>query len=415
MIYFVLIVLLILIVISLFRGYKLLEIFKMAVPGIKTSFIVIGVLILIGCLTGLWRSSGTIAYFIVYGIRLFPPALFVLLAFILSALMSLAIGTSFGLVATAGVILMSIARAGDTNLIIVAGAIMSGIYVGDRNSPAASSASLVATLTGTDLNQNIKKMFKTSIVPIAICLFLYLVLSIAFPMQSTNSEAISLLEMNFNMNILCLLPAVLMIVLPLFKVNVKATMIINILVSILLSIMLQGNGFWLTFKSMVLGYSADSESLAFLLNGGGIKSMFSVCIILLVSGSFAGILQETGLLDNVYVRIDSLNKKIGRYPSMILLSIISCMLFCNQTIGAILVNQLSSKLYLEEEKYEKMIDMEDSVILIAGLVPWCIASSVPLATLDVGCLTLLFSFYLWLLPICRLMSKTKNRLDNFNA
>jgi len=399
MVYFVFGILIALVVISLLRGYRPAELVKLALPGVKTSFIVVGVLILIGCLTGLWRSCGTIAYFIVFGVGLCPPGLFVLLAFLLSALMSLAIGTSFGVVATAGVILMSIARAGGMKLIVVAGAIMSGIYVGDRNSPAASSATLVATLTGTDLNRNVKLMFRSSAVPLGICMVIYTLLSFAFPLQSIRSEAVSLLEDSFTMSGLCLLPAVLMLVLPLCRVKVKTAMAVDIAVSFALSVLLQGNSPLKALECMVLGYRAESAEAAALLNGGGIKSMLTVCTILLVSGCFGGLLRGTGLLDRVYGVIDRLNGKIGRFPTVVLLSLTSCMVFCNQTVGAVLVDKLSEGLFSGEEKYDKMLAMEDSVIPLAGLVPWCIASSVPLATMGVGAGALLFSFFLWLVPL----------------
>lgn len=276
---------------------------------------------------------------------------------------------------------------------------MSGIYVGDRNSPAASSASLIATLTGTDLNRNIRLMLRSSTVPIGICIVLYTVLSFAFPMQSINSASVALLEDSFEMNWLCLLPALLMLLLPLCKIKVKTAMAADIAVSFALSMLLQGDSLTEVLKSMVLGYRAESAELSFLLNGGGIRSMLSVCAILMISGSFGGILRGTGLLDRVYAAIERLHRRIGRFPTMVALSLSCCMVFCNQTIGAILVDQLSAGLFTGEEKYEKMLAMEDSVIPLAGMVPWCIASSVPMATLGVGASGLLFSFYLWLLPL----------------
>lgn len=94
------------------NGFALKTVLKMAVGSLKESFIVVGILLLIGCLTGLWRSSGTVAYFVTLGVSVMPPSFFLLAAFLLSAAMSFAIGTSFGVTATAGVIIMSIAHAG---------------------------------------------------------------------------------------------------------------------------------------------------------------------------------------------------------------------------------------------------------------------------------------------------------------
>jgi len=384
-------------------GFRLAEVARMSVPGVKSALIVVRVMFLIGCLTGLWRCSGTIAYFITEGIGVLPPSLFVLSAFLLTALMSMAIGTSFGVVATAGVIIMSIARAADIDLLPVAGAVMSGIYIGDRNSPAASSASLVAAVTGTELNRNIRIMLRTSAVPVLICVVIYSLLSFVNPMHSFDSETIRLLQQNFRLNAVCILPAVIMLVLPLLKVKVQTAMIIDIIISFLIGVFVQSQSFSQVMSAMVLGYESEIPQLSALLNGGGIKSMISVCIILIISGTFGEIMQGTGMLDKAYLLIDSVKNRIGVFGTTILLSIISCMLFCNQTIGVMMTDRLSSRLYKPEEKYRKMIDLEDSVILIAGLVPWCIACSVPLTTMGVGPKALLYACYLWIVPIWRLI------------
>lgn len=133
------------------KGFDLKQVMGFAKESLGESMIVVRILMLIGCLTGLWRISGTVAYFVTLGISVIPPSVFLLAAFLLAAIMSFALGTSFGVTATAGVILISIARAGGINPILAAGAIFSGVYVGDRGSPAASSGNLVAVLTHTDM------------------------------------------------------------------------------------------------------------------------------------------------------------------------------------------------------------------------------------------------------------------------
>ena len=81
------------------------------------------------------------------------------------------------------------------------------------------------------------------------------------------------------------------------------------------------------------------------------------------------------------------------------------MVFCNQTIGVMMVNRLGGNLYDGNEKYEKMLDIENSVIVISGLVPWCIASSVPLSTMGVSAAALPLAFYLWILPVCHVLQR----------
>ena len=83
------------------RGFSLKKVLGFAAESLRDSFVVIGILVIIGCLTGLWRQSGTVAYFVTLGVSAIPPRIFVLAAFLLTAVMSYALGTSFGVTATA--------------------------------------------------------------------------------------------------------------------------------------------------------------------------------------------------------------------------------------------------------------------------------------------------------------------------
>ena len=106
------------------RGTPAPALLKLAVGGMVTSMKVIRILLLLGLLTALWRAGGTVAFFVWFGVRLITPGTFVLVAFGLSAVFSLAFGSSFGVAGTAGVILMTIARSGGANLAVKAGAVM---------------------------------------------------------------------------------------------------------------------------------------------------------------------------------------------------------------------------------------------------------------------------------------------------
>lgn len=390
---------------SIKRGFKINVLTGMIKESFNDSFIVIGILLLIGCLTGLWRVSGTIAYFVDLGISAIPSSLFILASFILTALMSFALGTSFGVTATAGVILMSIAKAGGVNQLLTAGAIMSGVYIGDRGSPAASSGNLVAVLTHTNMTENVKIMAKDSFLGVIICFLVYGVLSFVSPMQIVDTSVLNLLRENFKMEWLCLLPAIIMVVLPLMRVTIKRSMIISIVVSILVAMLVQNLSFTQVLGSMLFGYSSDNIELHNMLSGGGLASMIEVCLILLISGTYGGIFKGTGMLKSLDEIICDFGKKHGRFYTNVLMAIGICGIFCNQTIGIMMQNQLNNGLYKTDENKQKMIDIEDSVVLIAGLVPWCIACSVPLKMLGVNALAVPFAMYLWIVPVIRIIKE----------
>lgn len=133
------------------QGHGPKKVFMMSVSGVKTVKNLLITFLLIGMVTGLWRAAGTIPMIICYASKLINPAAFILIAFFLNALVSVLIGTSFGTVATMGVVCMTMARAMGINEIYVGGAIISGIFFGDRCSPVSTSALLVSELTKTDL------------------------------------------------------------------------------------------------------------------------------------------------------------------------------------------------------------------------------------------------------------------------
>lgn len=254
-------------------GYSPKQILSFAGSSLKDSFIVIRIMLVIGCLIGLWRQSGTIAYFVSFGVSLIPAWGFLLAAFLLTAIMSFAIGTSFGVTATAGVILISIARAAGVDPVLTAGAILSGVYVGDRGSPAASSANLVAVLTKTDMRRNIALMMRSAWLPILVCCVLYTVLSLLLPSMEAASDIPALLGEEFVLSIWCLLPAVLMIVLPFAGLNVLWSMLISLLSAMGISLFVQHATLWECLTCMVEGYNARNAQLDSMVSGGGITSM----------------------------------------------------------------------------------------------------------------------------------------------
>lgn len=391
------------------KGFSLKSVLSYARESLKESFIVVGILLLIGCLTGMWRLSGTVAYFVSLGVSVIPSEVFLLAAFLLSSAMSFALGTSFGVTATAGVILISIANAGGVNPTLAAGAILSGVYVGDRGSPAASSGNLVAVLTHTDMRENVRKMLKSSIVPFLVCCLLYGLLSLRSPLRHIDTEVLDKLGQEFRLHWTCILPAILMILLPFCGMKVKLSMAVSLCVSAAVALTVQGSGAPACIKAALIGYVPQDVSLKEMLSGGGMVSMLEVCGILIVSCSYGSIFKHTGLLENVHTAVEKLGKTVGRFPAMIVLAYGLVMLFCNQTISAIMQSNLAERLYSdsEAERNAKMLDMENSVILLSGTVPWCIACSVPLSMLGASVKAVPLAFYLWLVPLWWLIRRKR--------
>ena len=157
------------------KGYQPKELLNLSWTGAKTSIVVMQIFLLIGWLIAMWQAAGIIPMIIATGIDLIDPSIFIACAFLLTALVSMLLGTALGTVGTIGIVLITMAKAGNIPENIVAGAIIAGAYFGDRNGPLSSSASLVAALTHTKVSTNIPIMFKDGLPALIISTVLYLI------------------------------------------------------------------------------------------------------------------------------------------------------------------------------------------------------------------------------------------------
>lgn len=389
------------------RGNSLKSLCLMAAKGAGESLGVIKVLCLIGFITALWRAGGTIAVFVYYGVKIITPPLFLIIAFLLSSLLSYAIGTSFGVAGTVGVILMTLARSGGVDPIMTAGVLMSGIYFGDRSSPVSSSANMVAGITGTKIFDNVKQMMKTGLIPFAICCIVYTVMSFMNPIQAIDSSVVDAFGMDFNLSVWTFLPAVLMLLLPVLRVNVMTAMVLSILSSIATAWKVQGMSLGEILRLCIFGYDGEGTHLKTLLNGGGLSSMLEIMVILFISCAYSGIFSGTQMLDGLEQTLERTCSKIGRFSVMVLISLASLIVFCNQTIASLMCVDLLKNPYEHAgaSKQELAIDVENSVIVLAGAVPWAIACSVPLSFFGVGYNAIFYAVYLYAIPVCYFFTK----------
>ena len=386
---------------GLIKGYKLKVLIKKSFEGIMTVKNILLVFILIGMITALWRASGTIAFIVYIGSKLISPSILIFLTFLFCAVLSVLIGTSLGTAATMGVICFSIGKTMGINPYYIGGAVLSGIYFGDRCSPMSTSALLISELTKTDLYANIKLMIKTSVIPFIVTSLFYLFLGFKSTVSSVSVGVTEIFKQNYNLNIVVIIPAILIIVLSLLKINVKKTMLISVVVSFIIAIFIQKESVVSLIKYCIFGYHNSNQKLNLLMKGGGILSMLNVALIVGISSSYSGIFKETKLLVSLKEHLKVFAKKTSNYFVIFLSSIISGAIACNQSLGIILTNELSEELV---DKRERAIILENTVVLLVGLIPWNIAMDVPLKTLDVGVMSGLFAFYLYFLPLWNLFA-----------
>lgn len=239
-------------------------------------------------------------------------------------------------------------------------------------------------------------MVKTSWVPFLITCVLYIALAGNIAAEPDHTVT-ALFEENFSLSWVTAMPAVLMLLLAILRVDVKIAMGVSIIAASAAAIMIQGVAPGeLIYTLWTGGIFEEGSRLAVLLNGGGISSMVEVGAIVLISASYSGIFSVTPLLSGVKENLKQTSVKLTPFGTVILTSLLSSMVSCNQSLGTILTWQICDDLY--QDKEELAIALENSVILVAALIPWGIAGAVPVATIGAEITCLPAAFYLYLVP-----------------
>ena len=386
------------------KGFSWQELLGMVVRGVMTVKNILITFLLIGILTALWRAAGTIPVIVCYAAGWIRPSVFLLMTFLLNCGISLLIGTSFGTAATMGVICATMGNALGVSPVLTGGAVLSGIYFGDRCSPVSTSALLVAAVTGTDIYGNIRRMLRSALIPFLVSCAIYLAAGTAGAVGA-GASAIGTLDLQavfskaFVLHWSALIPAAVIFTLALCRVNVKIAMAASIASAIPLCLILQNMHMPELLRVAVFGFFPQDPEVAAMVSGGGIVSMLRVAGIVCISSSYSDIFKQTGLLDGVKKAIASIGSKTTSYTAAMVTSIAAGMIACSQTLTILLTNQLCSDLNPDKEQFA--VDLEDSAVVIAPLVPWSIAGAVPLSAIGAPMSAILASFYLILLPLWR--------------
>lgn len=387
---------------GLYKKFNCKEMLLLSLEGIKTVKTILLAFVFIGMLTASWRACGTIAMIIYSSSVVMIPAIFLLITFFLNCFVSVLTGTSFGTMATVGIICMTIGNIMGVPPAYLGGAVLSGIYFGDRCSPMSTSALLVSGLTHTDIFTNIRLMIRTAFIPFILTCAVYLGLGCLTPLAPPDLQVLELFHDNFQLHWLTLVPAALIIIFSLYKIKVIKTMAVNIIVAAILCYTLQDMSITSILQTLVNGYHASDPQMAVMMDGGGIVSMIKVGAIVCISSSYFGIFEKTGLLNNIQHHLTKLAHYITPFGGAIVTSALTVMISCNQSLAVMLTYQLCKETIPEPQKLA--ITLEDTAVVIAAMIPWSIAVAVVLETISAPTTSILFASYLYLLPLCSLIA-----------
>ena len=160
-------------ILALFNHVSWHEIQRKILQTINSAMTAILILLLIGSLSGSWMLSGVIPAMIYYGVDIMHPSYFLVASVVLCAIVSLATGSSWSTIATVGVAIVGVGNAFGLHQGLVAGAVISGAYFGDKMSPLSDTTNLAPTIAGTDLFTHIRYMVYTTFPTLILTLIIF--------------------------------------------------------------------------------------------------------------------------------------------------------------------------------------------------------------------------------------------------
>ncbi len=396
------------------HGSSARDLALMTARGVSTAKGVLESFALIGILTALWRACGTISQIVVMTSSLITPSFVPVACFLLCGLVSYLMGTSFGTAATMGVVCATIGNAYGSNPYLLGGAILAGCYFGDRCSPVSSSALLVRSLTGTNMKNNLALMMRTAAVPLALSLAFYAAAGFATAGSpagtSGQSGTASMLTAFYGYNLFALVPAAIILVLPLAGVGMKRCMAMTSVAAALVCLLMrQSTAADLAYWS-VMGFSCADAGVNQLMGGGGLISMVNVSLVVCLSSAYSGIFEGTGLLAGVQSHVNAIAEKFGAFAAVLAVSIPASMIACNQTLAIVLTRQLCGP--SAESDQQMAIDLENAPVVISPLVPWSIAGTTILSLAQAPAGSQIAAVYLWFIVVYQAFCRSKKFFQN---
>ena len=377
-------------------GYSYKEIESGIIESMAKGMPAMLIVIVVGALIGSWIAAGTIPMLIYYGLQLISPKFFLLTACVVSSVVSLVTGTSYGTVGTIGVAFIGIAGGLGIPLDQAAGAIVAGAYFGDKLSPFSDTTNLAPIAARSNLFDHIRHMLWTTTPAWLLGLLVYFLMGImsgqdhmATMERAENIQQI--LKNGFQFNWLLLTPLGITLYFAARKKPVIPGMLFSATVAVVLAIFIQNVEMATAVKSMVTGFKAATGDVMVdkLLTRGGMVAMMHVTLIAFCAFAFGGIVQKAGMLDVLLKHLLNVANTVGKIVASTVASSIAVAVMTGSSFLSILIpGELFAPAYRKFNLAAKNLSRttEDSGTVIVPLVPWSIAGVFMAGTLGVDTL-----------------------------
>ena len=351
------------------------------------------ILLMVGLISASWLASGTIPALVVMGLKILTPGTFLIAAFVSSAIVSIATGSSWTTCATVGVALMGVANGIGVPVGIAGGAIVSGCWIGDKWSPLSDTTNLGAAMTQEDVLDVWKKMIPTSGLGGLIAAVIFAFMGLKYAGNGMDKEKIQFLidgiSAQYNINyLLLLLPIIVVVFLAAKKKPVLPVLVLGVLLALGIAVFYQGKDLGELLKALYNGYTTDTgiPEIDKLLTGGGMLSMMGIMLIIFCAFILAGVLEEVGIMSAL---ISKMGKITGNRGTLVLASYISAVL-CTYLGGTAYTGVVLNAGMFEKPYNDLGMDkltMARSLLEGSGhtnaLVPWCGSHVLIVSTLGI--------------------------------
>lgn len=360
-------------------GYSWEEVEKGAIETIQLSMQAILILMAIGTLIGTWILSGTVPAMIYYGLKILSPSIFLIATMIICSIVSIATGSSWTTAGTVGVALMGVGQGLGIPTAIVAGAIVSGAYFGDKMSPLSDTTNLAPAMAGSTLFEHIRYMFYTTVPSYIIAMVLYGIIGARYAGQTLDTANIDMIlntiASNFNISPLLILPPIIVIILVVLKIPALPGLICGTILGGLFGAIFQGAGIGDIIDAAHYGVSVETgvEVVDELLSGGGLDGMMWTVSLILLAMVFGGIMERTGMLQAIGNSILKFANSTGSLvTATIITSVAVNVLAADQYLAIVIPGRMYKKVYDERGLEPRLLSrtLEDAGTLTSALIPW---------------------------------------------
>lgn len=388
--------------VAVFHGHPWKEIQDGMVHGITLAMGAVLILMIVGMMIGTWIQGGIVPTMIFYGLKVLSPGLFLVATLIICSIVSLGTGSSWSTAGTVGVALIGVGRGLGIPVAMVAGAIVSGAYFGDKMSPLSDTTNLAPAVAGTDLFSHIRHMVYTTVPGYVLSLILYGVIGARFAGGTIDSQNIqtilTTLKSNFFIHPILLLPPVLVIIMVIKKVPPLPALLGGTILGGIFGMVAQSQSLAGVIQAAKSGFVSETgvAMVDDLLTRGGLDYMMNTVALIICALSFGGIMEKTGMLDTL---ARALLKRVRTTGSLVATTIMSCIgmniIASDQYMAIVIPGRMYKRAFEERGLHPKNLSraLEDSGTLTSPLIPWNSCGAFMGATLGVNPLVYLpFAF-----------------------